>query len=559
MKTSANVSTLVICALLISCGGTGQDSASVSEFRQEYSGTAIDGHIARATVYLDSNNNGARDPWEAFAFTDDDGYYAYNPITDTNYCAASASAEEQQFCLVTNTQLTDVVVRVNGGYDVLTGEPFLGQMSRRVYDSELGTNSVISPITSLLSDVSDTTTRNQILDVLGITDADLNTNYLDTDGAGDIDETLFNTALKIHKTVSLLANRLEDTYSEIGENYGTPSDAGAAVYRNLAQELASNTPDSLDAAIGDDSLLTRVLDNAETHLQSVYTLRELDLPADIGSPENPAGFQRSIDVVNELPALVDALIATDEEFTFADAVGAARALESVVIKAANENGVDNTIENAITFFTEASNETLVDALVTSLSEDNADVNGLAGNDFQGSDFDSEIEITGAAQLPEDAAPFAGLPGNSLRVSDLDLGSEPDNLKDSEVEFYFEGASTDDSGRFTACVKFIEDANIDGTLSDGSTRGERVEGFWSLLGGNESFSLLLTIELFGTSYSGILKPAGFEEIQGINYQRVRGDADGDFRVWHSALGLQSYDSIPADNDACEASLPSRIGI
>ena len=117
-------------ALLSACGGTGQDDGSPSSFTQEFSGAVLDGYLARATVFLDSNNNGTRDAWEAFAFTDNNGYYSFNPDSGIDYCADSATAQQQQYCLVSRTGHTNVVVRVDGGYDVLTGEPFLGQLTR---------------------------------------------------------------------------------------------------------------------------------------------------------------------------------------------------------------------------------------------------------------------------------------------------------------------------------------------------------------------------------------------------------------------------------------------
>ena len=551
---------IAACSQLIACGGSGQDNGSISEFSQQYTGIAIDGYLARSTVYLDSNNNGTRDPWESFAFTDNQGHYSYNPQTDTDYCASTASAEEQQYCLTSNRDLTDVVIRIDGGYDILTGEPFVGQLSRRVLDEDRNSTILITPLTSLLTEIRDSSARTQLLDNLSLTETDLNTNYLDTNGSGEIDERLLNTALKVHKSVIVLADRLQHSYHEIGENYGTPNDPSPSIYDFLAREL-STTTNTLDTALTNENSLLTILDNAETHLREIYASRDLTLPADLGSIESPTTLLRTTDVVANIPILVNTLINPNTELTPTLAIGAARSLEAVVIKALSENGgLDTSIDNAVTFFTNENNEFLIDALVNSLSQETADTAGLARNDFQGNDFDSEEEIMNASQLPDDAEPFTNLPGQSLQVSDLNLGSTPDQLDDSEVAFYFQGEAGDTSGRFAACVKFIQGANIDGTLGEGNTRGERVEGYWSLLGGDESFNLLLTIELFGTSYAGILKSSGFAVIDNINYQLVRGDADGDFRTWHSELGLITTEGeLPATNTECEARLPSRIGI
>ena len=283
---------------LSGCGGTGQDDGTASTSSTTFSGTAIDGYLARATVFLDSNNNGTRDAWEAFAFTDNEGFYSYNPNTDTNYCDSGASAQQAQYCLITTGNHSDIVVRIDGGYDVLTGEPFLGQMSRRVdatVNEEI-TESVVSPITSLLVDVESSTDRDSLLSSLGISESDLDVDYLDTDGAGSIDANLLNTALKIHKTVAILSDRLTDTYDEIGEDFGTPNDASSAVYPNLAEQIiAANTP--LDTALADSSVLAGVLDGG-------------------GSARLPARLQRGQKIASSVGAGYDLGARLEELFLF---------------------------------------------------------------------------------------------------------------------------------------------------------------------------------------------------------------------------------------------------
>ena len=53
--------------ILNGCGSDVQDQGVISQSNQVFSGRAIDGYIARATVFIDSNNNGTRDAWEAWA------------------------------------------------------------------------------------------------------------------------------------------------------------------------------------------------------------------------------------------------------------------------------------------------------------------------------------------------------------------------------------------------------------------------------------------------------------------------------------------------------------
>lgn len=555
---------LACCAAsLIACGGTGQDDGTPSTYSQTYSGLVIDGYIARATVFLDTNNDGTRNAWEPFAFTDDEGYYSYNPNTETDYCASTATAEQAQYCLRTSTEHQNVVVRVDSGYDILTGEPFAGQLSRRLDAGDSTQNNLITPLTTIVTNVQNSSDRNQLLNSVGVVESDLNVNYLNTDGNGEINEHLLNTSLKIHKVVTVLSDRLTDTYTEIGDEVGTPNDATQQVYNQLANSML-NTNQTLDQTIQDNNALAQVLDNAESSLRSIYQRKEFTLPQDLGDTENSGNFSRVIQVSQGISNVIDSVVPTNGNIQDnSEARGNVRAIESVVIKAINETNNDSSIDNAVNFFTNSNNSNLINSLTQSLSGDRGDLVSLANNDFSGDDFDSEEEVTSASTLPDDATPFSYIAGMQIRVSDLDLGSSPNNLKDSEVEVYFKGETTDLSGAFTACAKYIDGANIDGSLGEGNSRGEIVDGYWSLLGADqintESYSLLLTITFLGTTYQAIMKPSGTAIIDNTEYHKVRFDNDGEVSTWHSELGLISTDSIPTSNADCESRLPSRVGL
>ncbi len=574
LNTRAKVGLLTLASALVGlsgCGGTGQDDGSPSGFNQQFSGVVIDGYLARSTVFIDSNNNGTRDAWEAWAFTDNDGYYSYNPTTETDYCAAGATAEQAQYCLVSNVEYSNVVIRVDSGYDVITGEPFLGQMSRRVNAqvSEEVNDSVVSPITSLLSNVESEGDRSALLTSLNIAEEDLDVDYLNTDGTGVVDAPLLNTALKIHKVVAVLSDRLTDTYTEIGEDFGTPNDASSAVYPNLAEQIIASG-ENLDTALANENTLVSALDAAETSLREVYERKEFSLPADMGDTSNPGAFERVVEVASEFSNVVNTLIdVNDTSFDLNDATAGTRALESLVIKTVNEQSQgDTSIDNVINFFDvqddDEQGQELVDSLLASLSLESADVDSLSQNDFSGSDFDSAEEVTAASSLGDDVTPFTQVGGLQLKVSDLDFGNRPSDSDDSEVELYFNGEADDVDGSFSACVKFIDGADeTTGTLGEGNTRGELVEGFWSLLGATEgdtqSFSLLITLTFLGTTYQAIMKPAGFETIDNVEYERIRFDNNGELNVWHSEDGFTEAGTIPTTNEACQQRLPTRIDV
>ncbi len=552
--------TVILLGLISACGGTGQDAGTAKPYSQTFQGVAVDGYVARSLVFIDYDNNGTRSPSEPMAFTDDNGYYSYNPITNTDYCATDTPETEAIYCLQSLLQIDSAVIRVDGGYDVLTGEPFVGQMSRRetITDANTVVNSVVSPLTSLFTEVNTPTQRESILTALNITESDLDVDYLNDGGNSTINASLLNKALKVHKVVTVLSDRVEDTYGEIGSTVGTPNDLTSVVYRNLANEF-SDREISIDTVLTNTEILSDVILQTENDAKSIYDGKELDLP-----PLNPTGnaipdylraSQHAANVVN----IIDVVMSPeDTTISQEDVTGRARAVEAFVIKTLEEGETaDTSIDQAAAFFLEETSEQLVDTLVTSLSAGDADLVQLVDSDFK---FGDTEEVEATAQLPQGTEAFSFLAGKSLRVSDLDLGWGPNNLKDSEVEAYFHGQGSETSGSFDACVKYIDEANVDGTLGEANTRGELISGYWSLLGAEdnngESYSLLLTIEFLGATYQAIMKPSGMVTVGDTEVHAFRFDHGNIIKTWHSSLGLVDYETLPTSNADCEARLPSR---
>lgn len=543
--------------LIASCGGTGQDVGAASlDTEQSINGIAIDGYVARALVFIDYDNNGTRDPWEPHAFTDNDGYYSFNPITQTNYCAPDTEPADALFCLTTDRVLNNEVIRIDGGYDILTGEPFVGQMSRRVSVEQGAVSSiVISPLTTLFTHINSDIDRQILLSNLGIDESALDEDYLNSDGNGGINTELMNLAVKVHKVVSVLADKIEDTYTEIGEESGTPNDLSAFAYKELTRVL-SNRAINIHTALKDPDVLNEILSKTEVAARSYYDRRDLLLPAMTGD------FARVNANVQALADVVDQLIpASNNGIDQAAIRGRSRALEALVIKNLDENNQqDSTINTAAEFFTNPANATLVNTLINSLTENTADVKNLASSSFT---FQNEEDVTRESSVPDNATPFSNMAGYQLRVSDSDLGYGPDELKDIEVEIYFQGLTGAIKGDFAACVKYIEGASVDGSLGEGNSRGELVSGHWSLLGADlnsgESYSLLLTINFLGTKYQAIMKPGETTQQEGGSEQEIRFDYAGEIRSWYSQGLTESVLATPTSHRQCEERLPSRIGL
>ncbi|MDZ7922588.1 MAG: hypothetical protein U5M23_00715 [Marinagarivorans sp.] len=553
--------------MLASCGsGSGkQDQGSAATFNQEFSGVAVDGHIARATVFIDSNNNGTRDPWEPYAFTDNEGYFGRNPNTGVNYCAGDANAEDTQYCLNSSSRHNHIVLRIDGGYDRLTGEPFLAQLSRRINaDNPADTvNTVISPITTLVTAMENNKDQQAVLTALGMNAADLDVDYLNAQGNTEINSWLFNNALKIHKTITVLSDRIDDNYPDINSETSMPNGTSLWVYRSLAEQL-TKPAQQLDSVLTDSTQLVSILDNAEEKVRALYQHHNFEIPADMGSSSNPDRFARVAAIATDIPKIIDRLInMSDIAMDQGQILGNVRALEALVIKTTQESPqIDNTLDNAFRFFLNNNNDSLLEALRLALSDDNANVSNLALSNFNDSDFSSTQAIDAIARLTSNATPFGNLGGKMLKVSDLDLGFSPDGLKDIEIELNFLGDKNAVNGGFIACAKYIEDASKQ-DLGEGNFNGELINGYWSLLGANSekasAYSLLLTFEFLGAKYQAIMKPAGEETINGIKYQQIRFDNNGDIRVWHSANGFTTQAELPTNSADCKTRLPSRVGL
>lgn len=551
---------LAAAVTLQGCGGSGQDKGRASaNNNQSFRGVVIDGYLARAMVFLDYDNNSTLDPWEPFAFTDDAGYYSFNPITNTDYCATDAPAELQIYCLKSKRSLTEAVIRVDGGYDVSTGEPFHGQLSRRISISSSGAvnNVVISPLTTLLTNVSSAEQKSAILSALGITEADLDVDYFNSDSASGLNHALLNAALKLHKTISVMNHFIGLHYEEIGNHSGTANDLTSSIYRHIANELLTQQI-SFNTLVASAESLENILRRTEADARNIYDQWDMDLPyIDIN-------YAAVIEKSRALNEIIDQLVPADGTDVDQDNInGVAKLVETLVIKAMRAPYDSDDFNNAISFLQSSDNASLVRDLIDALISDRSDLDGLANRDFAGDEFHSSDSIREIAQLPSGTQAFSQIGGQQLRVSDMDLGFAPNNLNDSEVEFYFHGDSETTSGRFNACVKYIEDASSDGKLGDANTRGELVSGYWSLLGAQqnagESYSLLLTIQFLGSTYQAILKPAGFAKFDDAEMQAIRFDYAGDLNTWYSANGFEPQGQLPTSNTDCAERLPSRIGI
>lgn len=523
---------MVVSSLLYGCGGTGQDEPGLSSASTvTFSGQAIDGFIARALVYIDSNENYQLDSWEPRAFTDDQGYFSYNPVTDTNYCASDATAIQKQFCLRSNLQMQSAMIHIVGGYDVLLGEPFTGRMSNRVSIGESTTvnDVLVTPLTSIVSRAKTAEDRTDLLSALGLTEDDLTVNYLDGDSTTDqkeVNSALFAKAVKIHKVATVLAEALEQHYGDLGEEDTLPRDAFGMVYEALMENLLVSGG-SVDTMLQDNAELLNVFDQAQTAIREFYEANEdLYVPEMLGLSDSLA--TSAIVDAGSLVDLADAIL-TGNPVQYEEAMGQARAVEIVtrkIIEELNDGYVDPSIANAVAEFIGTDSATLLSIL----QEPFVDLDQLVGNDFTDATTAlSDAVLTGNG--------LTGVSGSMLRIEDND-NNDPNGIN-GIVELYFSGGSGESFGELSACVRYQDLENGQVVQGEDNTQGTHVTGSWSQL---DNRMVLLVLEFDGAEFQSILKLVGNNTFQF--------DYGGEIAEWDTQYGLSSQPvELPTSNDGC----------
>ena len=187
----------------------------------QISGIAVDGPLAGARVYADLNNNGRRDGFEPSARTDEHGYFSYRPETaehsERHYCQDGP----ERHCLRVDNTAGEVRIRVENGFDVVTGEAFRGSISGLVTIPATD-DTTIRALTPLTSSSSDPATA-----------AD---NFWSLQAESFDPENAFSAYHK-HQALVDLADRM-DTDTQL--SLDVPHSAiVAALYREMAQVIAS--------------------------------------------------------------------------------------------------------------------------------------------------------------------------------------------------------------------------------------------------------------------------------------------------------------------------------
>lgn len=316
---------IAITSVLSACSVTEQDIGDESS--SAVSGRTVDGYIASAVVFVDTNENGILEAWEPRALTDKDGFYSYSTKgAGTNYCNLPETDKDAVYCLRTPPGASDVLIRMVRGYDVTTGESFVGSMSvRSKAGVGIASPTVGSPITSILSNMTPTAQTNfsamypMTLDELSsdilndleeITDVALEQNR----------RTKLSIAIQAHKLSDIISAYLEDLYKAdngtdalFGNDVEFPVDATMYIYEALADEITT-TPATVKnlftnpVTVWNVIIAARDAINADVRLQNVKRLDNGDPLLDEETVLTSAIIQPIADRIVEVANFIDTLM-----------------------------------------------------------------------------------------------------------------------------------------------------------------------------------------------------------------------------------------------------------
>lgn len=500
---------------------------------------AVDGYLAGATAYIDLNEDGRLDAFEPRAITDSDGFFSYNHLTDTDYCAAGASS---QHCLRGAIAAdAEVMLRVAGGYDTVTGLPFKGTLSLRSSELNRDDLRLVTPQTSLVADLD--ATMQAKLDALidaGILDPG---GSFDDDHIGDL-RSASATRAQLMTTLVRAFGQAADLASTTSMFEDVDSEAWYTGYVAMAASMIEGVQ------FGDFSTSFSDVDTSwEAVRQLAYSQLGLGsaVPDSFTLPNELAAnslLQFSSELVSfneELIAAMQGNNATDDQLKAA----------LRVLAVASERGLKNPTDPEVTdLFAWARNQLAqgngLGSDLTGLGGDNIDLSTLIDPAFN---FDpASNSVSASAAIPAEAAnAFASLVNTSfgVRVNKLD--------EQGAALIFIGGTSGARSGDLDICVRYRD---LDGDFDTGSSTDPNgamlVTGSWSLL---NDHSLTLSVDVVGGVRPLLLKSVG---VNGTERQ-YRFDFGGDLSEWSgSAPAGFATGAVPTSDATCRTALIERFG-
>ena len=530
---------------LVGCGDekgsqdVGTNAPTKLEDRALYA-RVIDGYIAGANVYVDQNENGQLDAFEPRAVTDKDGFFSYNHVTGTDYCAAGASEALARHCLRAPIGSNgNLLIRVTGGYDTVTGMPFKGALSLRAKDLKKEDLRLVTPLTSMVAHEAETDpeTLGNKLKNAGIISGSVS---LMDDYIANGDKDMAMKMAMVNKIVELLGNGANNAG-------GIPEDLRNQTF-NVTYTTFTDWADDLGPSFDFEEVFdpskNLTVDMARQIIFKVTRPGE-PMPEDY-MPPNPDALLEQMpalhSVVQESLKLAEKSVETDERL-----MNALLRIQTVVMERAANNPQDPELSDIQQWVdNQLSQPNGVGEDLARLGDDDIDISALIDPSFN---FDpASNTISASAVIPPEAAQaFASLVNTMFRIN-VNKGDQQ-----GAALVYISGASGASSGELDVCVRYKDNSGDFDTGNASNPNGALlVNGSWSLI---NNHTLTLNIDVAGGVRPLLIKSVG---VAGSD-RKYRFDFGGDFSEWRgSAPEPFTVGSVPTSDAACEAALIEAFG-
>ena len=493
MKRSMIALSIITAGLaLTGCEVADQDGNNV-DGRKGMNGLVVDGRVAGGKVWVDSNNNYKIDDFEPYAFTDSDGYYSYNPLTNTNYCTLPVISDEfQRYCLQFGSSIDSMIVRIKGGIDLSTGERLKGLMAMSSSISESAqistTPLVLSPITTLLNSAANATAETSIRTALGITsNADLRLDF--STATDDRSKRFLANSVAVQTMMDVLVNS---------------ADTGTSEETHFA-----NVIDSISLAVSTNVEPPATFNNAR--MSELMTVVTTDVTKQTSVASRLADLNAEI---NRITTAVD-LAAVNAQLKAAEVVS------QLVKKEASGDDVD-----AAKKVLDAGINTLSTTLLTTLTDDTVEfdiasiTNTLVDNGQAAVDANDTFDTATIEDAVNDSKLATGTTwGGEWFVLEASASESDDLEAGSYLAVKLDGTSESSGGRLAVCV------NVSAADSDDpeeSFVNEYIGGNWTKI---SEGAIVLNLDYEGQEFEGKMKAKVLEETDTQQEFRFTTDIDG----------------------------------
>jgi hypothetical protein len=587
----ASILASAIAGVLYGCGGASQDGGQ-GDVSTSLNGLVIDGYLAGAIVWVDSNENHELDSFEQYALTDVDGYFTHSKPQDTqedgmvedpdnpgmyyyDYCSYEKGTTENLFCLDTTHAGDTALVVTTGGYDTTSGEKFEGLLLNRLgetgnsvqaakraigdVDDPLGSNAenwadqtpTLSPVSTMLSYSDD---PDALAQSLGITPEQVNTDFLDTSD-DDSDDEDASAAKNILRSANATVQVALDSIANVADPNGELDDdqknqMRLSVMRDFAEKAQNTGATKIEDVVSEQNITEvaeKVAKKVVAAVQSGSTFEEAD--------ETTVELGDAVKAVAEEVAKQTAQQATFIKETYENATPETQAAVNNII----ESSKKLTVNSAKTLANAAKGSTSVQAIqelatqqtqnidsfktiskdpevIESLNTNNVSLNEVTNTDFTNTSVE---DIKNKMVLPDDAV-IANPVGKGIVMFLADLGgSNPVEKRIDDgafeegrvyVDFLNDVNATEKGGPLKVCIYY----NKPGGDAASNTYGTILDGNWSR---GTNTRLYIKLNIGGGVESTIMSGLGVKNLVSggtagaeHDYQTFRFDFGGKLSDW-----------------------------